>query len=384
MAKRDYYEVLGIDRDADETAIKKAYRSLAMQYHPDRNPGDAQAVERMKEVNEAYAVLSDEHKRRLYDTYGHAGLEGYTQEDIFRGVDFAGLFREFGLGDVFGFGGGLFDSFFGRRPPSRAGSSRGADLRYDLALTLEEAAFGAETSIELPEREVCSKCDGSGAREGGLEQCDACDGSGQIVREQRSGSSIFRQITVCGKCRGRGQLIKEACDQCQGTGILEKTREVAVQIPAGAETGHSIRLEGEGEKGEGLPGDLYVVLHVERHPTFERHGDDIFVQQDISLTTAALGGQVEAPTLDGTATVDVPEATQTGTAFRIMGQGVPRLDGQGRGDQYVIVRVLTPTDLSDEERELLRQFERLRQGSQAQSSVPNDDGRDTVARDGEH
>lgn len=250
-------------------------------------------------------------------------------------------------------------------------------------MTLEEAAFGAEKTIHFPERHACPECSGSGASEGGLEQCDACGGSGQIVREQRSGSSVFRQISMCGRCRGRGQLVKQACDRCQGSGIIEETRELAVHIPAGADTGYRVRLEDEGEKGEGLPGDLYVILQVERHPTFERHGDDIFLQQDIGFTAAALGGQVEAPTLDGAVTVDVPEATQTGTAFRITGRGVPRLGGHGRGDQYVIVRVLTPTDLSDEEKELLRQFERLRQESQAGSPVANDARRDTGAPDGE-
>jgi len=363
MAKRDYYEILGIDKNADEAAIKRAYRSLAMKYHPDRNPGDAQATERMKEINEAYAVLSDAHKRRLYDTYGHAGLEGYTQEDIFRGVDFSSLFREFGLRDFFGFGDSLFDSFFGRRTASSRGPRRGADLRYDLAVTLEEAAFGAEKTVELPRAETCTDCGGTGAKEGGLVQCEGCRGTGQILREQRSGYSVFRQITICIKCRGKGKVVKEACETCAGKGIIEKTKELEVRIPPGADTGHRIRIEGEGERGEGLPGDLYVVLNVEKHPIFERHGDDVYLEQEISLTTAALGGEIEVPGLDGDLSVEIPEGTQTGTVFRIADSGIPHLDAYGRGDEYVMVKVVTPTNLSKEEKELLREFARLRQES---------------------
>jgi len=368
MAKRDYYEVLGIDRNADEAAIKRAYRNLAMKYHPDRNPGDAQASERMKEINEAYAVLSDAQKRRLYDIYGHAGLEGYTQEDIFRGVDFASLFREFGLGDFFGFGDSFFDSFFGRRTTSRRGPRRGADLRYDLTVTLEEVAFGAEKVVELPRVEQCSTCGGTGAKGGGLARCESCGGTGQIVREQRSGYSLFRQITVCGRCRGTGKVVKESCEQCQGKGVIEKTEEIVVRIPPGADTGYRIRIEGEGEPGEDLPGDLYVVLDVEKHPIFERHGDDIYLQQEVDFTTAALGGEIEVPGLDGHLRLEIPEGTQTGTVFRITGRGIPHLDAYGSGDEYVIVKVLTPTNLSDEEKELLREFERLRRRAGGDSS----------------
>jgi len=361
--KRDYYEVLGVSRDADEAAIKKAYRSLAMKYHPDRNPGDAEAVERMKEINEAYAVLTDTHKRQLYDTYGHAGLEGYTQADIFRGVDFSSLFREFGLRDFFGFGDSLFDSFFGRRTTTRRGPKKGADLRYDLNVTLEDVAFGVEKVIELPRVEQCPACSGTGAEADGLENCSSCQGTGQIVREQRSGYSVFRQITVCGRCHGQGKVVKKACKECEGKGVIEKATEIKVTIPAGADTGCQIKIEGEGEKGEGLPGDLYVVLHVKRHPIFERHGDDIYLQKEIAFTTAALGGEVEVPTLDGELKVDIPEGTQTGTVFRIEDKGIPHLDSRGGGDEYVVVKVITPTNLSRKERELLREFQRSRQKS---------------------
>jgi molecular chaperone DnaJ len=363
MAKRDYYEVLGIDRNADETAIKRAYRTLAMKYHPDRNPGDAEAVERMKEINEAYAVLTDAQKRQLYDTYGHAGLDGYTQADIFRGVDFSSLFREFGLRDFFGFGDSLFDSFFGGRTTTRRGPRRGANLKYDLAVTLEEVAFGAEKAIELPRVEQCPVCSGTGAEADGLESCSSCQGTGQIVREQRSGYSVFRQITVCGRCHGQGKVVKKACKECKGKGVIEKATGIKVTIPAGADTGYQIKVEGEGEKGDGLPGDLYVVLHVEKHPIFERHGDDIYLQQEIALTTAALGGRVEVAGLNGNLNLDVPEGTQTGTVFRIENEGIPHVDGYGKGDEYVIVKVVTPINLSRREKELLKEFQKLRQNS---------------------
>ncbi len=359
--KRDYYDILGIDRNADEAAIKKAYRNLAMKYHPDRNPGDAQAVERMKEINEAYAVLSDARKRQLYDAYGHAGLEGYTKEDIFRGVDFSSLFREFGLRDFFSFGDSFFDSFFGGGTTSRRGPRRGADLRYDLTVTLEEVASGTEKTIEVPKVEPCPACGGSRAEPGGLVQCESCGGTGQIVREQRSGYSLFRQIMVCGKCHGKGKVVKQPCRKCGGKGIIKKSKEIVVRIPAGADTGYKIRIEGEGEKGDDLPGDLYVVLNVDKHPVFERHSDDIYLEKEIAFTTAALGGEVEVPGLRGELRLDIPEGTQTGTMFRIENEGIPHLDGYGRGDEYVIVKVVTPTKLSRKEKELLREFERLRQ-----------------------
>jgi molecular chaperone DnaJ len=364
MEKRDYYDILGIDSDADHTTIKKAYRSLAMQNHPDKNPDDAEAAERMKELNEAYAVLCDSRKRGLYDRYGHAGLEGYTQEDIFRGVDFSSLFRDFDLGGFgFGFGDGIFGSIFGGRTSTRRGPRRGADLRYDLSVTLEEVAFGTEKSIEIPKVEKCSACGGTGAETDGLADCRRCRGTGQIVMEQRSGYSIVRQIMVCGDCRGKGKTVKKACKECKGKGLMGKAKKLAVKIPAGADTGHGIRVEGEGEEGDGLPGDLYIVLDVAQHPLFERHGADIYVQKEISFTTAALGGRVDVPSLDGDLKLDISEGTQTGAVFRVTGEGIPHLDGHGKGDEYVIVKVVTPTKLSRDEKELLREFKTLRQKS---------------------
>ncbi|MFC1592716.1 DnaJ domain-containing protein [Candidatus Omnitrophota bacterium] len=243
MSKRDYYGILGIDRNADETTVKRVYRNLAMKYHPDRNPGDNQASDMMKEVNEAYAVLSDIRKRQLYDTYGHAGLEGYTQEDIFRGVDFSDLFHEFGLSDLFGFGDDIFSSFFSRRTASR-GPRKGADLRYNLSLTLEEVAFGTEKIVQLPKVERCPVCGGTGAKSGSMEHCENCKGTGQIIREQRSGYGVFRQIKVCSKCQGKGEFVKQPCQECEGEGVIEKIKEIALKIPADADTGYNIKVVG--------------------------------------------------------------------------------------------------------------------------------------------
>ncbi|MBI4286090.1 MAG: molecular chaperone DnaJ [Chloroflexi bacterium] len=361
MAKEDYYAVLGVARSADEGAIKKAYRDLAMKHHPDRNP-DPVAAEQMKVISEAYAVLSDPQKRQLYDTYGHAGLEGYSQQDIFRGVDFSSLFHEFGLRDFFGQGGGLFDSLFGRgATTTRRRVRKGADLKYELSVTLEDVAFGAEKTVTIPKRETCSTCQGSGAAPGGLETCDRCKGTGQLVREQRAGYSVFRQITACNKCHGAGKVIKQACPDCAGKGFLEKTKELTVRVPPGADTGYAVRFEGEGETGADMPGDLYVVLDVARHPVFERHGDDIYVQRDIAFTTAALGGKISVPGLEGDLDLDIPVGTQTGTIFRIMEKGIPRLARKGKGDEYVIVKVLTPTRLTRQEKDLLKKFAELRQ-----------------------
>lgn len=360
MAKRDYYEVIGVGRDADPSAIKKAYRNLAMQYHPDRNPGNGEAAEKMKEVNEAYAALCDPQKRSLYDTYGHAGLEGYTQEDIFRSVDFSSLFREFG----FGFGDGTFDGLFGRRTSGRRGPRRGSDLRYDLSVTLEEVASGVEKTIKLPKSSLCLSCSGTGAQPNGLETCHKCQGTGQIVKEQRSGYGVVRQITVCGECRGRAKIIKKACKDCDGKGIIEAEKEIKIDIPAGADSGYSIRIEGAGEaSADGLSGDLYIVVSVERHPLFERHDDDIYIQHDISFAVAALGGKVQVPSLGGDLKVDILEGAQTGAVIRVPGHGMTRPGKRGRGDQYVVVRVVTPVHLNREEKELLRQFQDLRQKS---------------------
>jgi molecular chaperone DnaJ len=371
LVKRDYYDVLGIDRNADDAAIKQAYRRLAIKYHPDRNPGDRQAVERMKELNEAYAVLSDPQKRRQYDAYGHAGLQGYTAEDIFGGVDFGSIFREFGLRNIFsdfgfGFGSGrsIFDDFFGSSATrvKELESRKGADLECELEIDLEEAFTGIEKKINLPRTEVCPSCRGTGAARGGISTCKDCGGSGQIVREQRSGYSVFRQITTCRRCRGQGQMITTSCRKCEGKGTVEIERGITIQIPRGADTGHVIKVEGEGETGygRGEAGDLYIKLHVKEHPVFERRKSDVYVKKEITVTQALLGGKVYGvPGLEGDIVIQIPEGTEDGTIIKVSGLGMPKFEDE-RGDEHVVIKVALPKNLSQEEKALLYQFGRMR------------------------
>jgi molecular chaperone DnaJ len=371
MSRRDYYDILGVSKNSDDAEIKRAYRSLAMKYHPDRNQDDTAAMEKMKEINEAYAVLSDRKKRQIYDTYGHAGLEGMSTSDIFSSVDFGSLFREFGLGDT-GFGGSIFDTIFGTSGTSSHKRNRGADLIYDLEITLEEAASGVEKKIKIPRKKVCSSCRGSGAREGGLQTCDECHGTGQVVVEQKAAFGVFRQISACRHCQGTGKKVKEKCDLCKGRGFLEDISELKVSIPKGADSGYNIKFTGEGETDGGsiTPGDLYVVVHVKEHAQFERRGDDIFLVREIDFAQAALGAVLEdVPGMDGNVTLEIPEGTQAGDILRITNKGIPHLKGTGRGDQYVMVKLVTPRHLSDREKELLREFESLRKEKQAKSAT---------------
>lgn len=366
MAKKDYYQVLGLPRGASESEIKRAYKRLALKYHPDKNPGEAEAAEKMKEINEAYAVLVDPVKRHKYDLYGHAGLEGYTAEDIFGGIDFGSIFRELGLRDIFssfGFGGSFFESFFGTTRAGGRELRRGADLQYDLEVDLEEVFLGVEKRVNLPKTEVCPYCQGTRAEKGGLSRCRECGGRGQIVREERNGFTMFREITTCAKCRGEGKIVTLPCKKCKGLGILEVEKEITLPIPKGADSGHILKIEGEGEAGEdgGVAGDLYVRLRVKSHPVFKRRGDDIYVEKEITLTKALLGGIIyDVPAIDGKLTLEIPEGIEDGTCLKIEGKGMPRLGGEERGDEYVVVRVAMPKKLSAEEKVLLKQFERLR------------------------
>ena len=350
MSKRDYYEVLGVERGATDQQIKSAYRKLALKHHPDRNPGKAEAEEQFKEAAEAYAVLADREKRSLYDRFGHAGVgsaagAGGFDPTIF--ADFSDIFS--GLGDVFGFG----DIFGARR--RRGGPQRGSDLRYDLEITFEESAKGTETSIQIPREETCETCKGSGASPGtSAETCGQCRGSGQL-RYQQGFLTVARP---CPNCRGTGKTIAKPCTTCRGAGRLAKDRKLTVKIPAGIATGQRLRLHGEGEHGSagGPPGDLYVVVHVQEHPFFHREGDDLFYQLPIGFPTLALGGSIKVPTLNGREEVHVPAGTQPGARFRLRGKGMPNVSGRGHGDLHVIASVAVPKKLNKDQKHLLEEL----------------------------
>lgn len=346
MSKRDYYEVLGVGRDASTQEIKRAYRKLAVQYHPDRNPGDPTAEEKFKEAAEAYSVLNNSEKRARYDRFGHAGM-GNTGFGGFNPAEFSD-FADI-LGDFFGFG----DVFGGGRGRSRSRIRRGADLRYNLQIKFEEAVRGVNTKIKIPKLETCAACDGTGANpDTGLSTCSTCGGQGQLRYQQ----GFFSISKSCSQCGGSGRVIRDPCRKCQGNGRIQREKVLELRIPAGVDNGSRLRVAGEGEPGVqgGPPGDLYVVLSVEEHPFFERHGNDLLCSLPISFSQAALGAELEVPTIDGRDQVRVPEGTQTGTTFRLKGKGVPALNGRGRGDQFVKVTVVTPRKLSREQRELFQ------------------------------
>jgi molecular chaperone DnaJ len=353
VSKRDYYEVLGVDRQATDPQIKSAYRKLALKFHPDRNPGDHKAEEAFKEAAEAYAVLADVQKRGLYDRFGHAGVNagagagaGGFDPTIF--ADFSDIFS--GLGDMFGFGDVLGG---GRR--RRGGPQRGSDLRYDLEITFEESAEGSETSILVPREETCETCTGSGAAPGTTaETCAQCRGTGQL-RYQQGFLTVARP---CSTCRGTGRTIAKPCATCRGAGRVAHERRITVKIPAGIATGQQLRLSGEGEHGAagGPPGDLYVVVHVQEHPFFHREGDDLFCELPIHFPTLALGGSVKVPTLGGREDLTVPSGTQPGARFKLRGKGMPNVSGRGHGDLHVIARVAVPKKLTKEQKQLLEQL----------------------------
>ena len=352
MSKRDYYEVLGVERQATDQQIKSAYRKLALKFHPDRNPGDGKAEEAFKEAAEAYAVLADVQKRGLYDRFGHAGVNagqgaGGFDPTIF--ADFSDIFS--GLGDVFGLG-----DIFGQRR-RRGGPQRGADLRYDLEISFEESATGTETTIQIPREEICDPCKGSGAAEGtSAETCSQCRGTGQL-RYQQGFLTVARP---CSNCRGTGKTIAKPCQTCRGAGRVSRERKLTVKIPAGIATGQQLRLSGEGEHGAagGPPGDLYVVVHVQEHSFFHREEDDLYCEMPISFPTLALGGTVTVPTINGRDEVHVPAGTQPGVRVKIRGQGMPHVNGRGHGDLHVIARVAVPKKLSKEQKHLLDELAR--------------------------
>ena len=357
--KKDYYETLGINRDASKNELKKAYRELAKKYHPDINkePG---ASEKFKEISEAYAVLSDDNKRMQYDNFGYEGIhQRYTQNDIFRD-----MFRDFDFNIFRGFGGfeDIFNTFFGGRGFGRReyrGPVSGEDIRHDMEITLENAAFGVEKTINVPRTEKCRKCNGSGAEK--TKTCPACHGTGQIKNVRTHGYSQFVTITTCSRCRGDGNIIEKECDECSGKGFVERTRKISVKIPAGADNGTSLRIPGEGYAGVrgGPPGDLYVVIHLKKHSVFKKEGNNIIYELPISFAQAALGDEISVPTLKNNVSLKIPSGTQTHTVFRLKGKGIKNLRGYGKGDELVKVITKTPEKLNESQKQLLREFEGL-------------------------
>ncbi len=347
---RDYYETLGVAREASAEEIKKSYRKMAMKYHPDRNPGDAEAEDSFKEAAEAYEVLSDEQKRQIYNTYGHDGLKnsGYSgpgnSDDIFSNIN--DLF-----GDIFGFGGRR-----GRRDPNAPVS--GDDLRYDMEISFLDAVHGTEKEVDITKRETCWTCEGTGARPGYKPQvCPSCHGRGQVIRSQ----GFFQVSSTCPQCRGAGQVVTEPCNDCNGEGLNNKTKKVSLKIPAGVDTGARMRLRGEGEGGRrgGHAGDLYVIMHVQTHEFFGREGQRIFLKYPMPMVRAALGCEVEVPTIHGSTQLKVPAGTQAGEHFTLRREGVPSLRGGAKGDMIVEIQVKTPTKLNKKQKELLREFDDL-------------------------
>jgi molecular chaperone DnaJ len=349
VSKRDYYEILGVPRDATDQQLKSAYRKLALKYHPDRNQQNAEATERFKEAAEAYAVLCDKDKRAAYDRFGHAGVSGAGAGGFDPSV-FAGFEDIFGnLGDLFGFG----DVFGGRR--RRGGPQRGSDLRYDLEISFEESFTGTETAIQIPREETCETCSGSGAAPGSApEICSQCRGTGQL-RFQQGFLTVARP---CPNCRGTGKMISRPCQACRGAGRVGRERKITAKIPAGIATGQRLRLYGEGEHGSagGPPGDLYVVVHVQEHSFFHREGDDLYCEMPITFPLLAIGGRVRVPIVNGAEEITVPAGTQPGTRFKLRGKGMPNVSGRGHGDLYVIARVAVPKKLTKDQRRLLEEL----------------------------
>lgn len=361
--KRDYYEVLGVSKDADAKEIKKAYRKLAMKYHPDKNPGDKAAEEKFKEINEAYEVLSDEEKRSTYDRFGHDGLNG--QAGFGGGQGFGGFGGSGGFGgfeDIFGdiFGSG-FGGFGGSGGSSRRrGPRRGADIRQSVTIKFEEAAFGKKIKVKINRSEECDECHGSGAKPGTTKKtCPTCHGSGTVQSVQRTPFGNIASQRTCSTCDGEGEINESPCNKCHGKGSVRKTKTIEVDIPAGIDDGQMIKLSGQGEVGEkgGPRGDLYIVVNVQKHEIFTREGYDVYIEMPIRFTQAALGDKLEVPTLDGKVSYNLPEGTQTGTVFRLREKGIPKLRSNSRGDQYVKVIIDTPKKLNEDQKELLRKFD---------------------------
>jgi molecular chaperone DnaJ len=352
MSERSYYEVLGVSKTASDEEIKKAYRALAIKYHPDKNKGNKEAEEKFKEATEAYEVLRDASKRKAYDQFGKAGVGAGGAGGFGQGAytDFSDIFGSEGFGSI-------FEEFFGGGRSRKSGPKRGSDLRYDINVSLEDVALGGEFKIEIPRLETCSDCKGTGASKGSQPQtCPDCNGSGQI---RSSAGGFFSIQTTCPRCSGKGTIISNPCKTCRGEGVVEKKRTINIKIPPGVESGSRLKISGEGDAGPsgGPHGDLYVVTHIKKHPVFERVGNDLTITKSIPLPMACLGGEIEVPTIEGkTIMLKIPEGTEPNQIFRLKGNGIPYLGGYGKGDQHVIIKVEIPKKMTKKQRELMEEF----------------------------
>lgn len=359
---KDFYKTLGVDKSASKAEIKKAYKKLAKKYHPDLNKDNPNAEEKFKEINEAASVLGDDQKRQQYDQFG---AEGMKYSNNMGGADFSDFFRGgqggFDFGDIFdSFFGGGGQGGFGGGFGGRAGPRRGSDLRFDMEITLEEAFSGVEKTIMVPKLVTCPKCDGTGAKDpSDVKTCETCHGQGQVRRQQRTPFGVFQSTAPCPTCHGRGKQVKHLCEHCDGEGRVQKNAKVKIKIPAGVESNMRLRVAGEGEAGEqGAPtGDLYVVIHVKPHERFERDGNDLIVEEEISFAQASIGDEIPVKTIDGEVTIKIPNGTQPGTVFRVKGAGIPNLNSYGEGNLYVKVQVYVPEKLSKKQKDMIMKFD---------------------------
>ena len=359
MNKSDFYSVLEIERNSDQGEIKKAYRKLAMKYHPDRNPDNPEAIEKMKEINEAYAVLSDPKKKQLYDTYGHQGLEGYTQEDIFSEVDFDSILKGFGFGDLFGSDGGIFSGFSSRSGRQRKNTGQGSDLRFDLEINIQDVVNGIEKKLDISYKDSCLECNSTGAENGSVESCGYCDGAGQVIAEQRSGFTVMRQVSPCLHCGGKGSQIKDRCKKCNGAGQVDVHKEIDISIPSGVDDGYTLKIQGEGGAGSSSFGDLYVVISVQEDAHFFRKGSDIYTEEKVDSILAITGGTIDIKGLRGSLGMNVPKGSQNGDRVIIEGYGLTGLDSTMIGRHIAILKLVTPTNLNGKQWELLKQFNNI-------------------------
>lgn len=356
--KRDYYEVLGVDKNADKKTIKKAYRKLAMKYHPDVNHEEG-AEEKFKELSEAYGVLSDDEKRKRYDQFGHAGMDGFSQEDIFNNINFEDIFNGFGFGGGSQGGFGSIFDLFGFGGESSGPSGRGQDISQIVELTLEEVASGVSKDLDVRHKKKCPKCNGTRAEPGSsVKTCPQCNGAGQVKQVQNTPLGQFATVSKCPQCNGEGQHVEKPCTECHGSGLKTTTNKISINIPAGVETGTKLRVSGEGDDGiRGAPsGDLYVTIKVLKHDLFRRKGQDLFYDLPISYVQACLGDSVDVPTIDGEASLNIPAGTQSGSTFKLRGEGIKSLNWSGKGNLYVKVQVVVPKKLSAKQKEVLKEF----------------------------